>query len=94
MGSNENARRLPATYHNEAEAKVQAEAANKRTQRGAATLAYTLALGRPDLYPEQSETVSVFKAEIDSTKWLIEKTTHTITGTAGLTTQLDMETGI
>lgn len=94
VGSNENARRLPATYHSEAEAKEQAEAANKRTQRGAATLAYTLALGRPDLYPEQRVTVSGFKPEIDATKWLIEKTTHTITGSAGFTTQLEMETAI
>lgn len=94
VGSDENARRLPATYHSEAEAKEQAEAANKRIQRGAATLDYTLALGRPDLYPEQRVSVSGFKPEIDATKWLIAKTTHTITGSAGFTTQLEMETAI
>src|SRR5690606_23604024 len=34
VGSDENARRLPATYHSEAEAKEQAEAAHKRNLRG------------------------------------------------------------
>jgi uncharacterized protein len=65
--SDENARRLPSTYHSEAEAKEQAEAANKRNQRGAATLAYTLALGRRTSTPEQRVTLSGFKAEIDAT---------------------------
>ena len=94
VGSDENARRLPSTYHSEAEAKEQAEAAHKRIQRGEATLDYTLALGRPDLYPEQRITVSGFKPVIDGTNWLIAKTTHTITGSAGFTTQLEMETAI
>ena len=94
VGSDDNARRLPATYHSEQEAKEQAEAANKRIQRGAATLSYKLALGRPDLYPEQRITVSGFKDVIDATEWLIAKTTHTITGSAGFTTQLEMETAI
>ncbi len=92
VGDAKNARRLPGTYHSEAEAKQQAEAANQRTQRGAATLSYTLALGRPDLYPEQRVRVAGFKPEIDATQWLISKTTHTITGSAGFTTQVEMET--
>lgn len=94
VGDDENARRLPGKYHSEAEAKQQAEAAHKRIQRGAATLSYTLALGRPDLYPEQRVRVQGFKAEIDGTQWLISKTTHTITGSGGYTTQVEMETGL
>lgn len=94
VGGEENARRLPAVYHSEAEAKEQAEAANNRIQRGAATLSYTLALGRPELYPEQRVAVSGFKPEIDAIEWLIVKATHTITGSSGYTTQLEMETAI
>jgi phage protein D len=92
VGSDENARRLPGTYGTEAEAREQAEAANKRNQRGQATLSYTLALGRPDIYPEQRITVSGFKPEIDNTEWLVVKATHTITGDAGFTTALELET--
>ena len=94
VGSDENARWLPATYHSEAEAKEQAEAAQKRNQRGAATLSYNLALGRPDLYPEQRVKISGIKPQIDDTEWLIVKTRHTISGSNGYTTQLDMETAI
>lgn len=94
VGSDENARRLPSTYHSEQEARQQAEAENNRIQRGAAKFAYTLALGRADLYPEQHVRVSGFKPEIDAIDWLIVKTTHTITGSAGFTTQLEMETAL
>lgn len=92
VGDNENARRLPGKFHSEQEAKEQAEAAYNRIQRGAATLSLTLALGRPDLYPEQQVHVVGFKQQIDETPWLISKTTHTITGSSGYTTQVEMET--
>ena len=94
VGDDENARRLPGKYHSETEAKQQAEAAHKRIQRGAATLSYSLALGRPELSPEQHVAMSGFKPQIDDTKWLIAKTTHTITGSAGFRTDLEMETAI
>lgn len=94
VGDDENARRLPGTYHSEQEAREQAEAAFKRIQRGAATLSYTLALGRADLYPEQPVTVAGFKPEIDATAWLIAKTTHTINPGSGFTTQVEMETSL
>ena len=94
VGSDDNARRLPATYHSEAEAKEQAEAAHKRNQRGAATLSYSLALGRPDVYPEQRLRIEGIKPQIDDTEWLIVKAQHRITGASGYTTQLEMETAI
>lgn len=94
VGSADNARRLPGTFHSEQEAREQAEAAFQRSQRGAATLSYSLALGRPDLYPEQRVRVSGFKPKIDATDWLIVKTRHQITGSGGFTTQLDMETAL
>lgn len=92
VGSGDNAKRLRTSYHSAAEAKQQATAEWKRLQRGAATLSYTLALGRADLYPEQKARVSGFKAEIDATAWLIAKTTHSITGSGGFSTALELET--
>ena len=92
VGQSGNAKRLRDTYNSEAEAREQADAEWKRIQRGAAKLEYTLALGRADLFPEQKMRVRGFMAEIDGTAWLIAKTTHTITGSGGFTTQLELET--
>lgn len=92
VGNDENAKVLRETYATEAIARQFADAERRRLQRGVATLSHTLALGRADLYPEQRVTVSGFKPEIDGTEWLIVKTVHTITGSAGFTTQIEMET--
>lgn len=94
VGSSDNARRLPGKYHSEQEAKEQAEAAFNRIQRGEATLSYSLALGRPDIYPEQRVNVVGFKPIIDATEWLVVKVRHQINGSSGFTTQLEMETGM
>ncbi|MFK3649298.1 phage late control D family protein [Lysobacter enzymogenes] len=92
VGVSGNAKRLRETYNNEAEARENANAEWKRIKRGAAKMDFTLALGRADLSPEQKLRVQGFKPEIDATAWLIAKTTHTITGSAGFTTQLELET--
>ena len=92
VGESGNAKRLRETYNSEAAAREHANAEWKRTRRGAATMDYTLALGRADLFPEQKLRVRGFKPEIDDTAWLIAKTTHTITGSGGFTTQLELET--
>ncbi|MFC3549442.1 phage late control D family protein [Lysobacter cavernae] len=92
VGDSGNAKRLRETYNSEVEAKEHAKAAWQRIQRGAATMAYTLALGRADLYPEQKLRLRDFKPEIDDTAWLIAKATHNITGSGGFTTQLELET--
>lgn len=94
VGDSGNAKRLRETYNSEAEAKEHAKAEWGRIQRGAATLSYTLALGRADLYPEQKLRVSGFKPEIDGASWVIAKTTHTITGAGGFTTRLELETAV
>lgn len=91
VGTADNEKKLQATYATEAEARQHAQAEFQRLDRGAASLSYTLALGRADLYPEQSITVSGFKPEIDGTDWLVSKATHTITGAAGFTTALELE---
>ena len=93
-GSDTNEKRLRHTYATQAEAKQAAKAEWQRTQRGGASFSLTLALGRADLYPEQTVRVQGFKPEIDAENWLVVKTTHTITGAQGFTTALEMERGL
>jgi phage protein D len=81
---------LPEDYATEAEARAAAQAEYARAQRRQATMSYTLALGRPELYPEMPVVVSGFKPEIESTPWLVKKATHTI-GEGGFTTALELE---
>lgn len=94
VGKDDNEKRLQRTFASEAEARRAASAEWNRVQRSAATMSYTLALGRADLYPEQRVDLAGFKPEIDSTPWLVAKVTHTITGGAGFTTALELETAI
>lgn len=89
--NNRNVKVLPEDYATEAEARAAAEAELARVKRSQATLSYTLALGRAELFPEQPVTVSGFKPVIDETPWLVKEATHTITGDAGFTTQLELE---
>ncbi|AOK57809.1 late control protein [Burkholderia ubonensis] len=85
-----NTKVLPQDYATEAEARAAAQAEYARVQRQQATLGYTLALGRPELFPEMPVTVSGFKPEIDDTPWLVKKATHRI-GNGGFTTELELE---
>lgn len=85
-------KRLPRTYASEAEAQKAAQAEMSRLKRGAATLSYTLATGRPDLYPNRRGTVSGFHLEIDAVSWLIAEAKHTFSPSSGLTTFLELET--
>lgn len=87
---NRNVKVLPEEFATESEARAAAEAEYARVQRAQATLAYELALGRPELFPELPVTVSGFKPEIDATPWLIKQVTHTI-GEGGFTSSLDLE---
>jgi phage protein D len=75
------------------EARQHADAEFKRLDRGTAQLSYRLAIGRADIYPEQTITVSGFKPEIDGTAWLVAKATHTIDGSGGFVTSLELERG-
>lgn len=91
VGSDENPKQLRQTYRSPAEAREHAEAEWGRLQRGAATLSYTLAFGRADLYPEQAVRVRGFKPEIDGTDWLIATCRHSIDASGGFTTALELE---
>lgn len=90
-GQSGNAKRLKETFATEADALAEAKAEWGRIQRGKATLSYTLALGRPDIYPEQRARVRGIKPPIDSTAWLIVKVTHTLGG-GGFGTAVELET--
>lgn len=82
---------LPETYPTEAEAGAAATAELNRTQRSQATMSYTLALGRPDLYPEVPVYLNGFKPDIDNESWLAKKVKHSIAD-GGYTTALELET--
>jgi phage protein D len=91
VGTEENEKRLKDTHGSEADALAAARAEQGRVERGKATMALTLALGRPDLMPQAPVTLAGFKREIDATPWLVVKLTHSL-GDAGLTTQIELET--
>ncbi|WP_338862889.1 phage late control D family protein [Mycetohabitans rhizoxinica] len=88
--NNKNVKVLPEEYATQAEARAAAQAEFNRMQRSQATLSYTLAHGRAELFPEMPVTVSGFKPEIDETPWLVKQALHTI-GEAGFTTELELE---
>lgn len=91
VGLSGNAKRLRESYANEADARAAAQAEWNRIQRRAATLDYTLAIGRPDLMPQSPVTVAGFKKSIDETKWLVVRITHTIETNGGFTTRAEFE---
>lgn len=88
--NNRNVKVLPEDYASEAEARAAAQAEYARTQRAQATLDYTLAYGREDVFPEVPVTVSGFKPDIDATPWLVRTVRHTIAD-GGFTSILSLE---
>lgn len=85
-------KRLRRTYATEADARAAARAESRRLARGAATFSYSLAVGRPELYPEQKGKLQGFgRSVIDDQTWVIAKATHDWTSDA-LTTKLELET--
>ncbi|CAN7191050.1 phage late control D family protein [Trinickia sp. LjRoot230] len=88
--NNTNTKVLLETYANEADARAAAMAEYNRTQRSQATMSYTLALGRPDIYPEVPVFLTGWKPEIDQQTWLAKKVTHSMAD-GGFTTGLELE---
>jgi phage protein D len=88
--NNRNVKVLPEDYATEAEARAAAEAEFARTQRSQATMSYTLARGRAEIFPELPVTVSGFKPEIDQTPWLVKKVRHTLVDN-GFESALELE---
>lgn len=94
VGAKGSVKRLKRTFASEAQAREHAQAEWGRLRRGAATLRMNMALGRPDLSPEQEVHVSGFKPEIDGQGWLISRVSHSIDGSGGFSTSLEMETAV
>lgn len=90
-GEGKKPKRLKKLYATEADARQAAEAEQGRIQRGAAEFEFTLALGRPDLFPDRPVKVEGFKPEIDGQSWLIAEVGHTLDA-GGLGTKLKLET--
>ncbi|WP_443749692.1 phage late control D family protein [Asticcacaulis solisilvae] len=85
------AKKLRRVYASEKSAQHAVAAENTKMERAGAKLSFPLPLGRPDLYPERSGTVTGFKAEINDKKWLISEISHTVDGSGGLTSDLSFE---
>ena len=84
-------RRLSRTYATKEAAQAAAKAEHGRAARAPSKLDLTLALGRPDIYPDQRVTVAGIKPAIDAIAWLVDEVQHDI-GERGFTTRLKLDT--
>jgi len=89
-GKADGAKVLSRVYGNEVDALAAANAANGRAGREPVSLTLTLALGRPDIHPETTASLTGYKAAIDTVIWLVAEVTHTI-GDRGYSTALKLE---
>jgi len=90
VGTDNNIKTLRHVYADEQSALQAARAEWQRFQRGAATLSYNLALGRADLIPEMTCSLSGVKQEISATVWLAKSVTHNLSD-SGYITSLELE---
>ncbi|WP_025808341.1 phage late control D family protein [Pseudomonas chlororaphis] len=90
-GGGENLKDLRHTYSDRQSALRAARAELNRLQRGAATLSYTLARGRPDLIPELTYTLQGVKSDIDEIIWYGGNVQHSLTADSGYTMSLELE---
>ena len=89
----QNIKTLRHLYATESGAWSGARGAFKKIQRGVAEFSITLAVGRPDLYPETPAVVQGFKPEIDAEAWLITEVSHKI-DSGGYTASIQFEARI
>lgn len=88
--SADNVKVLRHVYASKANAERGARAEWRRLQRGMATFSITLAIGRPEIFPDLPASVSGWKPAIDNTDWFITRATHTLNDN-GLGTALEFE---
>lgn len=89
-GGGDNLKELRHVYSDQQSALTAVRAEWNRLQRGSASLTYTLAKGRPDLFPELTYTLVGVKEPIDAVVWLGANVTHTLND-SGFVTSLDLE---
>lgn len=85
------AKRIRKTHASEIDARQAAEAENGRMNRAKAKASYTLAYGRPDIFPERPVILTGVKAEIRNHKWIVAECNHSMDGSGGLRTTLALE---
>lgn len=90
-GGGENIKELRHTYSDKHSALRAARAEFNRLRRGSATLSYTLAFGRPDLFPELTYTLQGVKEEIDEIIWYGGNVQHNLSPENGYTTSLELQ---
>ncbi len=89
-GKVDGAKKLSRVYGTEADASAAANAAHSRAQREPVSLDLSLALGRPDISPEQKAAVVGYKADIDGLAWTVGEVSHSIGG-RGYATKVKLE---
>lgn len=88
--SADNVKVLRHVYASKANAERAARAEWRKLQRGMATFSITLAIGRPEIFPDLPASVSGWKPAIDNTDWIVTRATHTLNDN-GLGTALEFE---
>jgi phage protein D len=91
LGAAENMKTLRHTYASKANATRAAKAEWEKLQRGVAEFSIQLALGRPELMTELPVTVRGYKRVIDDCNWIIARVSHSLTGSGGYTSSLELE---
>ncbi|ACR70292.1 phage late control D family protein [Edwardsiella ictaluri] len=91
VGKEGNIKVLRHTYASKQNAWRAAKSALMQLQRGAATFSLSLARGRPDLFSELPVQVKGFKAEIDSTAWVITRCVHSLDSNSAYITTVECE---
>lgn len=89
VGTDDNAKTLRNSFGDEQSALQAVRAEWRRIQRGTASLRYQLALGRPDLIPELTYSLSGIKPEIEAIVWLGGNVRHSLSE-QGLITSLEL----
>lgn len=90
VGSDERPKELRHTHTDETSAREAATAEWQRLQRQNASMSYLLALGRPELQPEMTFSITGIKASLDDTRWLCQRIAHRIDN-GGFMTSIELE---
>lgn len=90
-GHSDRVKVLRGQFASKEDADRAASAEMARVKRGAGTFELTLALGRPDAYPEMPAQVTGWNETIDGIDWIVTKASHSIDSNGGYTTKLELE---
>lgn len=86
-----NPKEIRFVHRDKKTAELAAQAEFNRCKRSEQTFTFNLALGRPELLPEQEFTFVGLKSQIDEIIWLGKTITHDISESSGYTTRIELE---